>query len=51
MTKWVEDTKKEFEKKVSYQVGFAPPAATETTEHVGLASPCHSATRWSSCRS
>jgi parvulin-like peptidyl-prolyl isomerase len=32
MTKWVEDTKKEYENKVSYQVGFAPPATTETTE-------------------
>jgi parvulin-like peptidyl-prolyl isomerase len=26
MTKWVDDVKKEFAKKVHYQVGFAPPA-------------------------
>ncbi len=32
MTKWVEDAKKEFESKTTYQVGFAPPATTGTTE-------------------
>ena len=32
MTKWVEDTKKDFEDDTSYQVGFKPPAeATATT--------------------
>ena len=31
MTKWVEDTKKEFEDKTEYQVGYAPPAPVSTT--------------------
>jgi parvulin-like peptidyl-prolyl isomerase len=32
MTKWVEDTKKDFAKQTDYQVGFKPPAsATATT--------------------
>jgi parvulin-like peptidyl-prolyl isomerase len=28
---WVEDTKKEFEKKTTYQVGYEPPASTDAT--------------------
>lgn len=32
MTAWVEETKKEFADKTRYQVGFAPPAVTETGE-------------------
>jgi parvulin-like peptidyl-prolyl isomerase len=31
MTKWVEDTKKEFEDETTYQVGFAPPKAATAT--------------------
>ncbi|MGE5689507.1 MAG: peptidylprolyl isomerase [Pseudomonadota bacterium] len=31
MTKWVEDTKKEFSKQTDYQVGFKPPAAATAT--------------------
>jgi foldase protein PrsA len=31
MTKWVEDTKKEFAKDTNYQVGFKPPAAATAT--------------------
>jgi foldase protein PrsA len=31
MTKWVEDTKKEFADETTYQVGFEPPKATTTT--------------------
>jgi foldase protein PrsA len=31
MNDWVEDTKKEFEDKIKYQVGYAPPAPTATT--------------------
>jgi parvulin-like peptidyl-prolyl isomerase len=32
MTKWVEETKKEYADKTNYQVGFAPPeTATATT--------------------
>jgi foldase protein PrsA len=30
MTKWVEETKKEFEDKTEYQVGYAPPVVTTT---------------------
>jgi parvulin-like peptidyl-prolyl isomerase len=30
MTKWVEDTKKEFADRTRYQTGYAPPATTET---------------------
>ena len=32
MTKWVEETKKEFAKDTSYQVGFAPPPAATGTD-------------------
>ena len=28
MQKWVDDTTKAFEKKTTYQVGYAPPATT-----------------------
>ena len=28
MAKWVSDTKKEFDKKIHYQVGYAPPKTT-----------------------
>jgi parvulin-like peptidyl-prolyl isomerase len=31
MTKWVEETKKDFEEKTNYQVGFTPPKASSTT--------------------
>lgn len=31
MTKWVEETKKEFSDDTSYQVGFAPPKPADTT--------------------
>jgi foldase protein PrsA len=31
MTKWVEETREEFEKQTTYQVGFKPPAVTTTT--------------------
>src|SRR6185503_16476625 len=31
MTKWVEDTKKDFAKQTDYQVGFKPPAAATAT--------------------
>ena len=31
MTKWVEETKKDFADTTQYQVGFAPPATTATT--------------------
>jgi foldase protein PrsA len=31
MTTWVEDTKKDFEKDTTYQVGFKPPAAATAT--------------------
>ncbi|HSC93042.1 MAG TPA: peptidylprolyl isomerase [Gaiellaceae bacterium] len=31
MTKWVEETKKDFEEKTDYQVGFTPPKAAATT--------------------
>jgi parvulin-like peptidyl-prolyl isomerase len=31
MSKWVEDTKKDFEDEVDYQVGFQPPAAATAT--------------------
>lgn len=31
MTKWVEQTKKDFEKQVAYQVGFAPPSTGSGT--------------------
>jgi foldase protein PrsA len=31
MTKWVEDTKKEFEDETTYQVGFAPPKTATAT--------------------
>ncbi len=30
MRKWVDDTSKDFEKKTTYQVGYAPPAETTT---------------------
>lgn len=30
MTKWVEETKKDFEEKTTYQVGFTPPKAATT---------------------
>jgi foldase protein PrsA len=29
MNKWVQDTKKQYEGKISYQVGFAPPTTTQ----------------------
>jgi parvulin-like peptidyl-prolyl isomerase len=31
MKAWVEETKKEFEKKTTYQVGYEPPASTDAT--------------------
>lgn len=31
MTKWVEETKKDFEEKTNYQVGFTPPKTSSTT--------------------
>ena len=31
MKAWVEDTKKEFEEKTTYQVGYEPPASTDAT--------------------
>jgi len=31
MTKWVDDTKKQFAKKISYQTGYAPAATAATT--------------------
>ena len=31
MRKWVDETTKDFESKTTYQVGYAPPAATDTT--------------------
>jgi hypothetical protein len=39
MTKWVEETKKEYADKTNYQVGFAPPetntASTATATTAG----------------
>ena len=37
MTKWVEETKKEFADKTSYQVGFAPPETGTTSGQVTTA--------------
>ena len=31
ISKWADDVKKDYEDEISYQVGFAPPAPTETT--------------------
>ena len=33
MTKWVEDTKKEFDDETTYQVGFAPPKTATHRRH------------------
>jgi parvulin-like peptidyl-prolyl isomerase len=35
MTKWVEDTRKDFDKKTTYQVGFKPPASVTTSTAAG----------------
>jgi foldase protein PrsA len=35
MTTWVEDTRKDFEKKTTYQVGFKPPASQTTSTAAG----------------
>jgi parvulin-like peptidyl-prolyl isomerase len=35
MAKWVKDTKKDFEKKIHYQVGYAPPKTTTSGSTTG----------------
>ncbi len=35
MAKWVKDTKKAYEKKIHYQVGYAPPKTTTSASTTG----------------
>ena len=35
MAKWVKDTKKDFEKKIHYQVGYTPPKTTTSGSTTG----------------
>ena len=35
MAKWVKDTKKDFDKKIHYQVGYAPPKTTSSNTSTG----------------